>query len=204
MRRKDGVDDDSQRNRHEEDRGGREKLRAVMDAETAAGAAQFIPTQKDVTFQLALKALRAVTRRLLARQAAVQFAMQHQVLEQRAMRRVALEIGLDLHALGRRQLAIDVGGQFRFDFFYVLGHFSYPDFPGPKAAPTSSLLARAGVLAHATPIQALSHWGGMGKRTRLPVSINIFNTPGKVRRVFPTDMALAHRAGPTWRGTAGS
>jgi len=69
-----------------------------------------------------LKALRAVAGCFLARQLAEQIAMKDQVLEEGAMRRIRLEIRLDLHALGRRQLAIDVGGQFRFNFFYVLGH----------------------------------------------------------------------------------
>src|SRR5258706_16477645 len=101
MRRQNGVNDNPQRHGDKNDCGGREKLRAVLNSPAAAGTAQFIPTQKNVALQLALKSLRAVNRRFLTRQRAQQLAMQDQVLEQSAGRRVVLEMRLDLHALGR-------------------------------------------------------------------------------------------------------
>ena len=45
MRRQNRVDDDRQSNGENDDRGGRKKLRAVIDAKAAAPAGQFIPSQ---------------------------------------------------------------------------------------------------------------------------------------------------------------
>src|SRR6267142_4175676 len=99
-------------------------------------------------------------------------------------------MGLDLDLLGRRQLAIDIGGQLRFNIFDVLGHVL------SRYNQSSYIITTIGTtLVGANLVFALA----TNRRGEACLALCIHILDGIVRPEFPTDMASAHLAKPAWR-----